>query len=127
MKQVKVMENCVTLVTIPEFLPVLQRPQIGDYDNLFILQTLPCEKRNGKYYDLRSSTEVKKKSNMLEWKNLSGTFFRYPDGYELLLSRRYADNKLLVFEPDPWDKNRFHPEAMILRHIVRREEKKKLF
>lgn len=125
MKQVKVMENCVTLVTIPEFLPVLQWPKIGEYDNQFILKTTPCEKRNGKYYDIRSNTEVKKKDNMLEWPNLSGTFFRYPDGYELLLSKKFEDGKLLVLEPDRLDSRRFHPQSMVLRKIVHRVEKKK--
>lgn len=125
MRKVKDVASVVTLVRIPEFLPVLQWPQIGDYHNQYILQTTPCEKRNGKYYNLRDGKEFKKMGNMLEWTNLSGTFFRYPDGYELLLSKKFEDGKLLVLEPDRQDTRRFHPQSMILRKIIHREEKKK--
>ena len=108
------------MVTIPQFLPIMSRPQIGDYDNPYIIRTTPCEKKKGKCYDLRTGEEIKKTEDMLEWKNLTGTFFRYPDGYELLLSRRYSDNKILVFEPNG---RSFNPESMTLRSVIHREEK----
>lgn len=126
MKQVKVMEKCVTLVTIPAHLPVIMWPQIGDYDSPYVLKTLPCEKKDGKYFNLRTGQEVKKADSMLEWTNLSGSYFRYPDGYELLLSKRFKDNKLLVFETDYQDGRKFHPESMLYRPIIEREEKKPL-
>ena len=89
----------VTLVTYPEFLSVLEIPHFGEYDNPRILKLTPCAKDgNGKYTDLRSGKEVKKKPNMLEWLNLSGTVFTYPDGVNLLVSsnmmpRRVVDRR----------------------------------
>lgn len=96
----------VTLVTIPRMLPHLMRPSIGEYDHPFILKTTPCEVVDGKYYDLRTGSKVKKTENMYEWTNLSGTVFRYknkrnfPDEC-LLTSRCFENGKLLLFSITP--------------------------
>lgn len=112
-------QSAVTLVTIPKFLSVILRPQIGEYESPYILSTIPCEKKDGKYFELRTGKEVKKTPDMLEWNNLTGTFFRYPDGYELLITRRFCDNKIVVMEPERFDKN-----SMLLRQVINRSEKK---
>ncbi|MBQ8481079.1 MAG: hypothetical protein IJ532_00920 [Alphaproteobacteria bacterium] len=102
MKQMKVLRgNIVTLVTIPKYLPVIMRPSIGEYDNPYVMKTTPCECVDGEYYDLHTGAKVVKKDNMLEWKNLSGTVFRYKNKHNfpeecLLISKRYEDGKLLL-------------------------------
>jgi hypothetical protein len=93
----------VTLVAFPQFLPVLMWPQIGDYDNPYITKLVPCEVRDGTYYNLRTNLEVKKSPSMLEWKNLSGSVFRYRNSRNrieenLLISRRFENGKLVVFD-----------------------------
>ena len=99
--------NVVTLVTIPKYLPVISWPQIGEYDNPYILALTPCEKVNEKYFNLLTGAEVKKEDNMLEWLNLPGTVFRYgnPKNYAekcLLTSRRYfEDRKQILFSITP--------------------------
>lgn len=123
MKKIKTIESAVTLVTLPQFLPVLMWPHVGDYDNPYILRTIPCEKKNGHYFDLRSGEEVQKIKGMREWNNLSGSLFCYPDGYQLLLSRRYRDNKIMVFEPE---EKQLSPLSTILRPVIHRKEKENL-
>ena len=117
MEQIRELSQVVTLVTIPRYLPVIMWPQIGNYDNPHIIKLTPCEKRGKKYYDLRSGKPVVKTDTMLEWNNLSGSYFRYPDGRELLLSRRIADKQLLLMEV----KDEFNPSTMVLRKIVDRK------
>ena len=121
MKHIKTIDKAVTLVTVPAVISLTMYPHIGAYKNPYILRTVPCEEKNGKFFDLRTGEQVQKTENTLVWSNLSGSFFRYPDGYELLLSRRYADNKLLVFEPE---EKAFNPESMLFRPVIFREEKK---
>lgn len=99
--------NVVTLVTIPKYLPVIVRPGIGDYNNPYIRKITPCEVINGEYRDIRTGAKVEKADNMLEWINLSGTVFCYKDQHNspkecLLISRRYADGKLLLLSIAPW-------------------------
>ena len=89
------------MVTIPKFLPVIMRPGIGDYDNPYVLRTTPCEVVDGRYRDLRTGAVVEKKNNMLEWRNLSGTVFRFEhrrgfSNENLLISRRFEDGRLLL-------------------------------
>ena len=98
--------DVVTLVTIPQFLPVISRPQIGEYNNPYILALTPCEKVGDKYYNLRTGAEVTKQENMLEWLNLSGTVFRYGNTKNyaeecLLTSRRFENGKLILFSITP--------------------------
>ncbi len=96
----------VTLVTIPHMLPVIMRPGIGEYDHPYVIKTTPCEVVKGKYKDLRTGAKVEKKDNMLEWKNLSGTVFRYKNKRNfpeecLLTSRSFENGKLLLFSINP--------------------------
>lgn len=122
MKQVSMIDKAVTLVTVPSLLSFLSRPQHGDYDNPYILRTRPCAKKDGKFYDLRTGEQVIKTDEMLEWNNLTGSLFRYPDGYELLLSRQYTKEKaILVLEPE----NDYNPNSVIIRPVIHKVEKKK--
>lgn len=116
MKLVKVIDQAVTLVVVPPLYNVSMLPQIGDYANPHIIRTTPCAKKDGKFYDLRSGKEVFKDENTLEWNNLGGSCFCYADGYELLLSQRFEDKKLLVFELNP---NRVSPEVQ-MNHVMLR-------
>lgn len=104
----------VMLVKVPSFLSVLRYPSVGEYDNRFVLKTVPCEKKNGKYLELRSGNPVEKDSNTLEWTLMTGNVLQYPDGKRILLSRIFG-GKLLALDIA---RNEFHPETMILRHIV---------
>ena len=119
MEQIRDLSQVVTLVTIPRYLPFLMQPQYGEYENRFIRKTTPCEKRNGLYYELRSGQPVQKTDDMLEWNNLSGSYFRYPDGLELLVSRRIADKQLMLMAVE----DEFNPSDMVLRKVIERKEK----
>lgn len=115
MEKIKVLRGTVvTLIQIPEYTPVLQRPKIAEYDNPYIQGMIPCEKRDGKYFDLRTGVEVMKNSNTLEWTNLTGTLFSYRDGQNVLLSRRFADNKIMLFSVKEQEINK---QSMIVRRV----------
>lgn len=125
MKQMRVLEGqVVTLVTIPKYLPTLSLPSIGEYQNPYVLETTPCEKINGHYFNLKTGREVKRTENMLEWLNLSGTVFHYKNSHNfsdehLLLSRRLFENrKLVLFSVE---KDEITP-MMILRHVRKRQK-----
>lgn len=90
--------KAVTLVTLPEYLDVLQTPQIGDYSNPRIVKLTPCEKKNDKLFDLRTGRQVEKPKRYLEWVNLSGTVFKYPDGRNILLTKVFATNTLMCVD-----------------------------
>lgn len=117
MKEIKTISNTiVTLVTLPETLSILDEPKLGDYDNKYIKKTVPCEKVQGRFYDLRSGKEVKKSGNTKEWRNLTGTVFQYPDGKMLLITHRYRKNfENLCVEMTP---DEFHPETMLMRPVI---------
>ncbi len=121
MNRVFITGDVVTLVTIPEFLPTLQVPHIGEYDSPFIMKLTPCEKRNGQYYDLRKGVEVKKSENMLEWLNLSGTVFSYEDGLLLLITKRFVNGHFMGI---PISKNEVRSN-MMPRKIFDRTKKTK--
>lgn len=105
----------VMLVMVPSFLSVLEYPHVGEYGNRFVLKTTACEKKNGKYLELRSGKPVEKDSNTLEWKLMTGNVIQYPDGKRILLSRRIFGGKVLALNIA---KNEFHPETMILRPLI---------
>ena len=88
----------VTLVTLPDYVDVLHIPQIGEYGSHRIVKLTPCEKKNGKLFDLRSGAEVKKKKNSREWVNLSGTVFKYADGLNVLVTKNLATGKLMCVD-----------------------------
>ena len=121
MKQIRVLDNnVVMLVTIPASLPLLMYPHVGEYDHPYVMKTRPCEKKNGKYFDLRTGNPVRKDENTLEWLVLSGNVFKYPDGQNILLSRRFDNKKLLCLDID---NSEFHQESMILRPLKNRVQK----
>ncbi len=123
MKTSVITGTVVTLATIPEYLPVLSRPQIGEYSNPWVLKIQPCIKqKNGKYVDLRTGCEVKKSQSTLEWLNLSGTVFRYPDGHNVLISKMLdGSNNFIVKEIVENDIN----NMMMPRKIFDRTKEKK--
>lgn len=80
--------SIVTLVTYPEYLSVLDIPHYGEYDSPRIVKLTPCIKHGRKYLDLRTEREVVPSKSTLEWLNLSGSVFRYPDGHNVLISKK---------------------------------------
>ena len=121
MKQMKTLRgSVVTLVTIPKFLPIMMRPGWGEYDHPYVLKTTPCELVKGKYFDLKTGEQIQKAENMIEWRNLSGTAFSFGKDDNLLISRRYSDDKLVLFS---LKSNEISP-VMILRKMRDRLEEK---
>lgn len=115
----------VTLVAIPRFLPVIVWPSLGEYDHPKILETIPCEKRGDRYFNLKSGQEVVKTDDMLEWKNLSGSVFRYKSdhGYSdeyLLISRRFENGKLVLLSLGANEIT----NSMMLRTVKKRKKDK---
>ena len=112
----RIEEKVVVLVEIPDNLSVSKRPHVLDYANENIVHIQPCKKIGGEFFDLRSGEPVQKKENHLVWPSLTGTVFAYPDGKNILLSRRYSDGELITCEiKSKWD---IHKETMILRKVV---------
>ena len=109
-------ERFVVLVEIPDNLGISKYPKVLDYDNEYIVGITPAREVGGEFFDLRSGASVEKKDNHLVWPSLTGTVFAYPDGKHVLLSRRFADGKLVTCEINP--KRDFHQETMILRKVI---------
>ena len=108
-------EKFVVLVKVPDNLGVDKYPQVLDYSNENIVGITPAKEVNGEYFDLRSNAPIQKESNHLVWPSLTGTVFAYPDGKQILLTRRIADGKLITKEiSSVWD---FHPTTMIPRRV----------
>jgi len=107
----------VMLVEVPSFLSVLEYPHVGEYDSRYVLRTTACEKKRGKFFELRSGKPVKKGENTLEWKIMTGNVLRYSDGKHILLSKKFCGGKILAINIA---KSEFHPETMILRPIIDR-------
>ena len=119
MKKKKVIHGeVVTLVTIPKFMPVIMWPGIGEYDYPHILKVQPCIKAKEKYFDLVSGTPVVRKDNMMEWKNLTGTVFCYPDDECLLISKSF-DGKLLLLSVSPDEITPTMIKRKVYEHRVR--------
>lgn len=108
-------ERFVVLVEIPDNLGISKYPKVLDYDNEYIVGITPVKEIEGEYFDLRSGEPIKKESNHLVWPSLTGTVFTYPDGKQILLSRRIVDGELITCEiNNRWD---FHPATMIPRRV----------
>ena len=88
----------VSLVKLPMGLSLQERPQLLDYKNPVIRKIIPCIKQGDKFTDLRTNKNVRVNDDILVWPVSVGTVFNYPDGESFLLSRRYADGKLLVLD-----------------------------
>ena len=91
-------KKVVSLIQVSEHLPFNRRPHILDYENENIVHIFPCFKKGDKYTDLRTGEQIQKTDNMEEWDVLTGTVFQYPDGEKLLVSRRFADRKILILK-----------------------------
>ena len=104
----KVLEatKLATLVFYGPIYGVSSIPHIGQYLHRNIKKVVPCEVVNNQYRSLRTGCLVEKTGNVVEWPLLRGTVLAYEDGKQFLLSRRYADQKLLFMEVVPED---FHP------------------
>ena len=120
MEKIKELDGkLVMLVKVPTMLPLLEAPHVGDYDNRYILQTTPCVKyTDGKYTDVRYGKPVKKDADTLEWNLMTGNVLQYPDGTNILLSRSYANGKILCLNIGMRDE--FHEETMIKRPLISR-------
>ena len=86
----------VSLIKLPIGLSLLERPKLLDYTHPAIRKIIPCIKQGDKFTDLRTNKSVKVTRDILVWPVSVGTVFNYPDGESFLLSRRFADGKLLV-------------------------------
>lgn len=73
-------------------------PQIGEYKNKTIQRAVPCVKRGGKFFDLRTGEKVEKNHFCVEWPLMRGCVLRYPDGVQLILSRHYRSGQILLME-----------------------------
>jgi len=121
MKEIKELRGkAVMLVKMPSNLSLLNYPRLGEYDNKYIINTRPCEKKGNRFFDLRTGDEIRKTENMLEWPVLTGNVFRYENGQNLLLSRRFADNRVLCLDIDPEEINEV---TMIVRPLINRVRK----
>lgn len=85
-------------------------PNVGEYLHGNIKKIVPCEVRNGKYFDLRYGKQVKKEGNVQEWPLLRGCVLRYADKRQFLISRLIAEQENILIEI-PADG--FHPESMV--------------
>ena len=94
----KKIDKVVALVQVPDYLPYNRRPHLLDYANENIKHIIPCVKVDGQYFDLRSNKKVERDESMEEWLVFTGTVFQYPDGKMFLVSRRYANQQLIILE-----------------------------
>lgn len=119
MEKIKELEGgkLVMLVKVPSTVPLLEAPHVGDYDNRYILKTIPCVKVGNKYLDVRYGKKVEKDADTLEWLLMTGNVLQYPDGKNILLSRCFSDDKVFCLEIS---KHEFHPESMIMRPLISR-------
>ena len=86
----------VSLIKLLRCLSLLGKPKLLDYTHPAIREIIPCIKQGDKFTDLRTNKSVKVTGDILVWPVSVGTVFNYPDGESFLLSRRFADGKLLV-------------------------------
>ena len=108
-------ERFVVVVEVPDNLGISKYPRVLDYANENIVHITPAKEIGGELFDLRTDAPIRKDHNHLVWPSLTGTVFTYPDGKEILLSRRIADGKLITCEiKSKWD---FHPTTMIPRRV----------
>ncbi len=108
--------SVVSLVFIPQsFAGTLMVPRYGEYDNQNITRIVPCEQVGNRFFDIRTGKQVETDDNTLIWRAHTGTVFTYQDGTELLISRRYADNKLLCYQLE--DNTDFHEQTMLRRSV----------
>lgn len=91
-------------------------PRYGAYENKHVTGVIPCAQIGDKYFDLRTSKEVKVQDDKktLVWNAYTGDTFEYPDGKLFLLTRWINPRVLMYGEIAPEE---FHQETMV-RHKV---------
>lgn len=94
----KRIDQVVALIQVPNYLPYNRRPYLLEYEDENIKRIIPCIKVGEEYFDLRTEEKVERDENMEEWTVFTGTVFQYPDGKRFLVSRRYADQALMILE-----------------------------
>src|SRR5574344_1995763 len=101
MKQIETLDinaSFVCLILYPLYLPAYLIPSLLDYNNRYIRKIIPCIKNGEEYRDFRTGNIVKLTENTLEWPVSTGTVFSYKDGFKVLLSRWFRNNKKVLFE-----------------------------
>ena len=68
-------------------------PDVGDFAHWNLKKVIPCKVENGQYLDIRTGEQVSVKGNSQVWPLLTGTVLCYPDGKQLLLSRRFNQER----------------------------------
>ena len=108
--------SLVSLVFIPSaFAGSLMIPKYGEYEHQNISRIVPCEVVGDKFFDLRTGQQVQPDQHTQIWTANTGTVFTYPDGAELLIAKRYADNKLVCYQLE--DESEFHEQSMLRRNV----------
>lgn len=74
-------------------------PDVGDFAHWNLKKVIPCKVENGQYLDIRTGELVSVKGNSQVWPLLTGTVLCYPDGKQLLLSRRFnKEGSIMVLD-----------------------------
>jgi len=108
--------SLVSLVFIPSaYVGSLMMPKYGEYEHQNIARIVPCEVVGDKFFDLRTGQQVQTDGNTQIWIACTGTVFAYPDGTELLIAKRYHDNKLICYQLE--DESDFHEQTMLRRNV----------
>lgn len=74
-------------------------PDVGDFAHWNLKKVIPCKVENGQYLDIRTGEQVSVQGNSQVWPLLTGTVLCYPDGKQLLLSRRFnKEGSIMVLD-----------------------------
>ena len=71
-------------------------PYVGEFNHWNMKKVVPCVVENGKYVDSRTGEQFSIQGNSQVWPLLTGTVLCYPDGKQLLLSRRFNKEGSIV-------------------------------
>lgn len=74
-------------------------PDVGDFAHWNLKKVIPCKVENGQYLDIRTGEQIPVHGNSQVWPLLTGTVLCYPDGKQLLLSRRFnKEGSIMVLD-----------------------------
>lgn len=74
-------------------------PDVGEFNHWNMKRVVPCVVEDGRYVDIRTGELVSVKGNSQVWPLLTGTVLCYPDGKQLLLSRRFnKEGSIMVLD-----------------------------
>ena len=82
-------------------------PKFGQYGSKKIAHITPCTVVNGHFRSWKTGKEVKVGSGLV-WPIYAGTMFRFPDGTQILLSRKANGELTLIHDIS------FNPTSMVL-------------